>query len=645
VVAIRRSPTLAVRRLLSHVRRLGWGVADQAVSSLTNFALVLFVAHTAGAAQFGAFSLAYVTYSLALNASRGLTSDPLLVRFSDVGLEAWRRAVGSCTGTAAIVGMATGACVLVAATVLGGAAKFAFLALGLTLPALLLQDSWRFSFFALGRGAQAFLNDFIWAAALVPALVLLRAARTQNIFWFVFAWGAAAAVAAAAGMLQARVAPRLFDVTRWLSQHRDLSYRYLAANTINSGSGSLLMYSLSLIVGLAAVGYIQAANTLMSPPTVLQTGMIIIGIPEAARILRRSPKRLLQFCFLVSSGLAVAALAWGAVLLVALPRGLGILLVGSIWRPAYPLVAPYAFFTAGICAWGGAEIGLRALGTARRSLHAMIFASTVLLTSGLIGALSGGVPGSVRGIAVAAWLSALVWWWQMHQAMRESGIASARGRHAARRQKPVGKPLRDATASGLASTDVISPATRKANGRGNRQVEHGGMPELEFVGNLPASRRPHANGQVGPNWSAQPQPSSPWAVVVAPDKAYYDRMWEAKALSNSSVRFPVYANKRRFPLAGTQMRIGRSGTTHNLEPEIDLAGPPTDPGVSRLHAVLIAAPNGTWAVLDPGSANGTLLNGRKITIGDMVPLRDGDRINLGTWTVITVHHQVAWPEA
>jgi pSer/pThr/pTyr-binding forkhead associated (FHA) protein len=91
-----------------------------------------------------------------------------------------------------------------------------------------------------------------------------------------------------------------------------------------------------------------------------------------------------------------------------------------------------------------------------------------------------------------------------------------------------------------------------------------------------------------------------------------------------------------LPLVGKQMRIGRRSAARSLKPEIDLAEPPTDPGVSRLHAVLIATADGTWAVLDPGSANGTLLNGREIPIGDLVPLREGDRINLGAWTAIVV---------
>ena len=63
---------------------------------------------------------------------------------------------------------------LAAAALLGGTARLAFLALGLTLPGLLLQDSWRYSFFALGRGSQAFLNDMIWAVTLLPALVVLQ---------------------------------------------------------------------------------------------------------------------------------------------------------------------------------------------------------------------------------------------------------------------------------------------------------------------------------------------------------------------------------------------------------------------------------------------------------------------------------------
>ena len=52
------------RRVRQAARRLGWGVADQGMSSLTNFLMSIYVARTLGAVQFGAFSLAYVTYEI-----------------------------------------------------------------------------------------------------------------------------------------------------------------------------------------------------------------------------------------------------------------------------------------------------------------------------------------------------------------------------------------------------------------------------------------------------------------------------------------------------------------------------------------------------------------------------------------------------
>jgi O-antigen/teichoic acid export membrane protein len=416
------------------VRRLGWGVADQAVSSLTNFVVVLYVARTVGAAQFGAFGLAYVTYSFVLNASRGVTSDPLMVRFSAVELPTWRRAVAKCTGTATVVGLVSGACVLGAVALLSTAtAKGAFLALGLTLPGLMLQDSWRFSFFALGRGSQALLNDLIWALALLPALVLLRVTGNADLFWYVLAWGASAAVAAAAGALQARVLPSLRSAWTWLLQNRDLGPRYLAENTTLSSTYQLRTYSIGLILGLAAVGYVQAANTLVGPVMVIFMGMGLVTIPEAARILRRSPKRLRPFCVLVGAGLAVVALAWGAVLLVALPRGLGSWLMPRLWRPAYPLLPPLILSVMGTCASSGAGAGLHALGASKRSLRATVISSIVYLVSGLVGAFAGGALGTMRGAAVATWFSALVWWWQLHAALHDAGHVS---RHGFRLRRP-----------------------------------------------------------------------------------------------------------------------------------------------------------------------------------------------------------------
>jgi pSer/pThr/pTyr-binding forkhead associated (FHA) protein len=126
-------------------------------------------------------------------------------------------------------------------------------------------------------------------------------------------------------------------------------------------------------------------------------------------------------------------------------------------------------------------------------------------------------------------------------------------------------------------------------------------------------------------------------VLVASDRVYYNRMKASRAVAGSAVEFPAHTSERRVRLVGKEMRIGRRSAARDLVPEIDLADRPVDPGVSRLHAVLTSASDGTWFISDPGSANGTFVNSRELAIGERVTLHEGDRINLGAWTVITVH--------
>src|SRR5690349_10941084 len=126
-LAVRRIPAALSWHLVRQAsRRLSWGVADQAMSSVSNFAVNIYIARTLGAVQYGAFGLAYVTYGFAINASRGLATDPLLVRFSGTDLPVWRRAVADCTGAAIAVGFAVGACVLAATALLDGTSRLAF---------------------------------------------------------------------------------------------------------------------------------------------------------------------------------------------------------------------------------------------------------------------------------------------------------------------------------------------------------------------------------------------------------------------------------------------------------------------------------------------------------------------------------------
>ena len=133
-----------------------------------------------------------------------------------------------------------------------------------------------------------------------------------------------------------------------------------------------------------------------------------------------------------------------------------------------------------------------------------------------------------------------------------------------------------------------------------------------------------------------PDATGTWTAVVTADRAYYDNIHAVDVADAASISFPADVTARRFPLSGTEVRIGRRSRSMRVEPEIDLTGPPTDPGVSRLHAVLTKAPDGTWSVADLGSPNGIQVNDRDVPSAKAIPLRVGDRIHLGAWTLITI---------
>jgi pSer/pThr/pTyr-binding forkhead associated (FHA) protein len=123
-----------------------------------------------------------------------------------------------------------------------------------------------------------------------------------------------------------------------------------------------------------------------------------------------------------------------------------------------------------------------------------------------------------------------------------------------------------------------------------------------------------------------------WEAVVEAERDYYD------SGDDHRVPFPTFYPRRVFALDSQRLLVGRRSESRGIHPEIDLSGAPEDPGISRAHAMFEQMPDGTYAVLDPGSTNGTRLNDEPEPIepGQAVPLRDGDRVYLGAWTRITV---------
>ena len=134
-------------------------------------------------------------------------------------------------------------------------------------------------------------------------------------------------------------------------------------------------------------------------------------------------------------------------------------------------------------------------------------------------------------------------------------------------------------------------------------------------------------------------PPSGWVAVVAADQDHYRQVMAANGPDAASMAFPDYCPERRFVLTGAEVRIGRRSVSRGFHPEIDLSGPPEDPGVSHMHALFRARPDGGWSIVDTDSTNGTTINRAADPIAPRVAvsLSDGDRVHVGAWTTITLH--------
>ncbi|MCZ0206549.1 FHA domain-containing protein [Streptomyces sp. UMAF16] len=165
----------------------------------------------------------------------------------------------------------------------------------------------------------------------------------------------------------------------------------------------------------------------------------------------------------------------------------------------------------------------------------------------------------------------------------------------------------------------------------------GGFPQAPQQAQAPqapqAPQVPHQSH--GQGQGAQP---GTWTATIGPDREYFMAMMQRSGPEAAGLNLPAYSPEQQRTLTGNQVTIGRRRHSTGDTPDIDLSVPPEDPGVSHQHAMLVQQPDGSWAVVDQNSTNGTTVNMSEEPIQPFVPvpLQDGDRVHVGAWTTITV---------
>jgi O-antigen/teichoic acid export membrane protein len=406
--------------------RAGWGLGDQALSSLTNFALGVLIARTVGVEQFGAFSLAFAAYLLLLSISRSYPMEPLPIRYSSAPEASFREGVAASVGSVLAISLGSSVVLAVIGLITGGAVSQALIALAITLPGLLVQDAWRSVFFAWRRGRSAFFNDLLWAIIMFPALLPVIESGDHSVFWPTFVWGASATVAALFGVFQSRVIPQPLRTRDWWREHIDLGPRFITEVIARTAGSQLSTYGIGLAAGLAAVGALRAAQLILGPIQVVFLGIGLIAVPEGVRALGHSLERLRRLAMIMSAAIVAVSLLWGAFALL-VPESVGSAILGSAWAPARAVLVPVIIGQAGAVATVGPGMGLRALAAAATSLRVNAIVSVLLVSFGVGGAVIGDTSGAAWGTAVACLIAAVIWWRAFVVELRRQAIIRAPG--------------------------------------------------------------------------------------------------------------------------------------------------------------------------------------------------------------------------
>ncbi|MCL9760879.1 hypothetical protein [Frankia sp. AiPa1] len=417
-----------------------WTLADQAVSSATNAAISFLIAHQVSSIEYGAFGVAYTLFALIIGISRGATCMPLSMFYTAGSATTLRTAASAMTGASLVFGVGVGGALAVIGLGMGGAVGSSLAAMGLVLPGLLLQDAWRYVFFATGRASSAFVNDVAWAVVQLLGILLLMHRGVTAAPPLLLAWGASALVAALLGVVQAGFWPSPSATRAWFAENRTDAI-YLAGEFLTvQGALQTSMLLIGVVGSLATIGALQGARTLLGPITVVGVGVVSFALPEFSRRTSMDARARERAAYALTGLVLAIGTAWSLIFLF-LPDHYGESLLGDSWPGVKSILGLSILHYLAAAVPVGPSCMVYALGKTKITFRLNVAFAPVLLGLPVLGALIGEARGAVVGFNIAFWGLAPMWFILLRRVGREHDAEQAALRVAGVRRSRDGNTL------------------------------------------------------------------------------------------------------------------------------------------------------------------------------------------------------------
>ena len=335
---------MGTRDRLGPLGRLAGAGTAQVLSSLSNVVIVIAMGRGGGASGLGRYTLAFSAYVIAVGFSRALVAQPLLTLREKI--QAGDESVKASATAVTWLGIAAGALSILVGL---GLQRPEFIAVGLFMVPLCVQDLLRFAFFQTDRPWRATLLDAIWLLASLAAFPIIASQESPTTA--VLLWGAGSLLGTIPGLVILKV--RLLSPTKayrwWRLQARQLGVGLVLESAAYSVGFQASLWVIAVLLGGSDLGLLKASQTILQPAMICLAAFNMVAIPRMSQAARGvSPRSVLA-----TSGGAVLLVGAVAAALVWVGPPLARILFGSDLQPGRDLLLPVAVqFTANALAVG-----------------------------------------------------------------------------------------------------------------------------------------------------------------------------------------------------------------------------------------------------------------------------------------------------
>lgn len=388
-------------------------VVDQGFFSLSNFVLSVGLASNLAVEDYGIFGLLFAVYWFFLGLTRACSSEVLAVAYQESRSPEAIRSGAIRLGVSGSIAGGLLAALLAIFAESGRVGVIAVLAGGVGVA--LIQDVLRSSAIACGEWARAVWSDGTWLVVQMigTAIVVLNSEDEQtralgvSISWLV---GALAGLAIVVVNWNRRGSEAGYG---YIGRHGNLIWRYVLEFGSSFGAFQLIYFIIAVVVGVAAVGSIRGAYTVVGPMGVVVSGMLAAAVPEMSRIysetnVYRVVVRAGMYSLVIAAVFGIALIVWYAI-----PIDIGALLLGDTWSAAQFVVLPVflGVFVNGLTV--GPRAGVRSVSKRGEGILLRLIVAPMATLMALVGLLVSGVELAAWGIVAGNLVGLVVLWWQL----------------------------------------------------------------------------------------------------------------------------------------------------------------------------------------------------------------------------------------